>query len=416
MVRDSDKDFSSWFDSNTIHQNILFFDVETSIFNKGNYADPRNFLVSYSLLSRQDGLRFVYYTDPDFLSILRHSLGMASLVVGFAVKFDLHWALNHGIEVTCPVYDLQLAEFIYSGQELAYDSLDAALERYGLPLKKDLVKEYWDAGISTEHIPIAVVEEYNNHDVVSNKSLFEVQQQLLSDKQKRLVLLEGEDLKALVAAEHAGILFDTARATAKLVEDTEQLAVIERSLNACLPDNIPKGVNNGTLFNWDSGDHLSALLYGGVISFDYAISEEATYKSGAKAGQPYTRNRWFSTDVTFTQRFKPIEGTEVKKTKEKPGSKVHFYQTDSPTLSQLKTRDHTSKKLLELLAERSDKTKVKEMIESIMNKMAEKNWQNNYIHAQYNQNVVVTGRLSSSQPNLQNTPPEVDELLISRFD
>jgi DNA polymerase I-like protein with 3'-5' exonuclease and polymerase domains len=394
----------------------LFFDVETSIFNKGNYADPRNFLVSYSLLSRQDGLRFVYYTDPDFLSVLRHSLGTASLVVGFAIKFDLHWALNHGIEVTCPVYDLQLAEFIYSGQELTYDSLDAALERYDLPLKKDLVKEYWDAGVSTEHIPVAVVEEYNNHDVVSNKFLFEVQQQLLSDKQKRLVLLEGEDLKALVAAEHAGILFNTQKAEGKLVDYSEALLSIEKSLATYLPEGIPNGPNNGTLFNWDSGDHLSALLYGGVISFEYAISEPAIYKSGEKKGQEYIRNKWFTTDVVFPQRFKPIEGTEVKKTKDNPTAKVHFYQTDSPTLSQLKTREKDSKNLLTLLAERSEKIKVVEMIRSIMNKMMERNWQNNYIHAQFNQNVVVTGRLSSSQPNLQNTPPEVDKLLVSRYD
>lgn len=390
--------------------NVLFFDVETSIFNKGNYADPRNFLVSYSLLSRQDGLRFVYYTDPDFLSILRHSLGMASLVVGFAIKFDLHWALNHGIEVTCPVYDLQIAEFIYSGQELAYDFLDAALERYDLPLKKDLVKEYWNAGVSTEHIPIAVVEEYNNHDVVSNKSLFEVQQQLLSDKQKRLVLLEGEDLKALVAAEHAGILFDTDKAISKCNDYQESLKAIEHSLGVFLPSGIPPGC-----WNWDSGDHLSALLYGGVISFDYAISEPAIYKSGEKKGQEYVRNKWFTTDVVFPQRFRPIEGTEVKKTKDNPTAKVHFYQTDSPTLSQLKTREKDSKNLLTLLAERSEKIKVVEMIHSIMNKMLERNWQNNYIHAQFNQNVVITGRLSSSQPNLQNTPPEVDELLVSRY-
>jgi DNA polymerase I-like protein with 3'-5' exonuclease and polymerase domains len=391
-------------------QNILFFDVETSIFNKGSYADPRNFLVSYSTFSEQSGLCFKYFHDPDFISFLRSAMANASMVVGFAIKFDLHWCANHDVEVTCPVYDLQLAEFIYSGQELPYDSLDAALERYGLPLKKDVVKDYWAAGISTEHIPIEILREYNNWDVLSNKSLFEVQQGLLTDKQKRLVILEGEDLKALMAAEHAGIKFDVEKAQEKLDSYGSSLDTIELELNAFLPEGIPNGC-----WNWDSGDHLSALLYGGEISFEYAISEPAVYKSGDKKGQAYIRNKWFTKDILFPQRFKPLANTEVKKTKDDPSAKVRFYQTDSPTLQQLKTRDKSSKRMLELLAERSDKTKVKEMISSILNKISEKNWADNFIHAQFNQNVVITGRLSSSQPNLQNTPLEVDELLISRW-
>ncbi len=391
--------------------NVLFFDVETSIHNKGNYADPRNFLVSYSTYIENVGVVFKYYTDPDFVDYLRTVMGRATLVVGFAIKFDLHWCLNHGIEVTCPVYDLQLAEFIYSGQELAYDSLDAALARYGLPLKKDVVKEYWEQGISTEHIPVAIVEEYNNHDVMSNKALYEVQQQLLSPKQRTLVLLEGEDLKALMAAEHAGIKFDVEKADSKLSEYNDVLNNIERELNTYLPSDIPDGT-----WNWDSGDHLSALLYGGVITFDYSVSEPAIFKTGERKGQAYTRNRWFTQEVAFAKRFTPLENSEVKKTKDDPAAKTRFYQTDAPTLSQLKTRDKEAKRLIELLSQRADKTKVTEMISSILKKISEKNWQGGYVHAQFNQNLVITGRLSCSQPNLQNTPPSVDELLISRYD
>lgn len=397
----------------TTNTNILFFDVETTILNKGNYADPRNFLVSFSLLAPTDKPQFSYYTDADFISKLSSAIAAASTIVGFNVKFDLHWCLNLGISVplTTKIWDLQLAEFIYSGQELPYDSLNDALQRYGLPVKPDLVKEYWERGISTEHIPVPILQEYNNYDVSANELLFNTQQNLLSDQQKALTLIEGEDLRTLLHAEHAGIVFDTEEAMLKTEEYGTALETIEAELNTYLPEGIPSGT-----WNWDSGDHLSALLYGGVITFEYAVSEPAIYKSGDKKGQAYTRNRWFSTDVHFTQRFKPIEGTEVKKTKDNPAAVTRFYQTDAPTLSQLKTRDKASKRLLELLAERSDKTKVTEMIESIMNKMTEKNWQDNIIHPQYNQNVVITGRLSSSQPNMQNTSPEIDKLLISRYD
>jgi DNA polymerase I-like protein with 3'-5' exonuclease and polymerase domains len=70
---------------------------------------------------------------------------------------------------------------------------------------------------------------------------------------------------------------------------------------------------------------------------------------------------------------------------------------------------------LALLNERSTQIKVAEMVESIMNKKTAMNWQDNFLHPQFNQNAVVTGRLSSSAPNMQNTPLEIDELLVSRY-
>jgi DNA polymerase I-like protein with 3'-5' exonuclease and polymerase domains len=47
--------------------------------------------------------------------------------------------------------------------------------------------------------------------------------------------------------------------------------------------------------------------------------------------------------------------------------------------------------------------------------MEEKHW-GDYLHGQYNQVVARTGRLSSSQPNLQNQPAEVDQYIISHYD
>jgi DNA polymerase I-like protein with 3'-5' exonuclease and polymerase domains len=401
-------------------QSILFLDVETSTHNKGHYADPRNILVSFATYCQQSGINFKYYRDPDFISSLRADVESADVVVGFNIKFDLHWLLREGIEIKLDqrVWDCQLAEFIYSGQTLAYDSLNAALERYGLPLKHDAVAEYWDQGISTENIPIEVLQEYNIWDVVpSTTELFRIQQELLSDEQKQLVWLEGEDLKTLLAAEHAGMLFDVAGANEKLSRYNNDLATIGSSLAAYLPGAMHElGREYPTCqFNWDSGDHLSAFLYGGKLTFSYAISNTAVYKSGPNKGQSYERNKWHEATVAFDQRFRPLEGTEVAKTKANPNAEVRFYQTDGPTLSQLSARKTEQKHILGLLAERSAKVKVVEMIASVLAKMEEKYWENNLVHAQFNQNVAVTGRLSSSQPNLQNTPPELDELLVSRY-
>lgn len=391
---------------------FLACDFETTIFNKGNFADKRNWAVSYVVSGTNIPTTFKYYSDPDFISFIKKLICEVDIFVAFQAKFDIHWLRNIGIVIpdNVKIWDLQLAEFIYSGQSLPLDSLDAACERYGLPRKPDLVKEYWNQGISTEHIPVNILREYNIHDVESNVQIFQLQQQLFDDKLKQLVYLEGEDLKTLQAAEYAGIKFDIEKANEVITTQTAKVSEIEQELCKYLPSECDK-----SWFNFDSGDHLSALLYGGEITFDYAIPEEAVYKSGPKKGETYTRNRWHEAKVLFLQIFKPIDGTEVAKTKLLPPWATHFYQTDASTLGQLKAKTQQQKQILLDLAKRSAIAKVSEMAASLTKKVIDMNW-GEYLHGQYNQNIVVTGRLSSSSPNLQNTPPEIDSLLVSRYD
>lgn len=179
--------------SNISTPSILCVDVETSIYNKGSCFDERNFMVSYVIHSRS-GIHFKYHSDPDFISFICNEFKSADVVVGFNVKFDLHWLRRlTGKTFAHKIWDVQLAEFIVSGQQLPYDSLDAACERYGLARKPDMVKEYWKQGISTENIPVDILKEYNIHDVESTLRLFHLQQDMLDEKQKQLVYLEGED-------------------------------------------------------------------------------------------------------------------------------------------------------------------------------------------------------------------------------
>ena len=388
---------------------ILFLDVETTTYNRGHPFDPRNKLVSY--VYHIDGITgFRHFTDPDFRSTILELVRSNSILCGFNIKFDLHWLRNLGV-IPYPdvkVWDLQLGEFILSGQKNRFASLEDTYQSYGMDGKKSHeIEDYWNAGINTDEIPPEVLERRGVGDVQPLPELFSAQYSLLTPKQRKLVWLEGEDLKALADAEYNGIKFDMDKAQEKLTILSNSLELIHKRLYSFIPNEVPAGC-----FNWDSGDHLSAFLYGGTIEFKY-VSEVLTYKTGLRAGEPY--NRWGIKSVPFPQRFKPLEGTEVAKTKDDPMAKTRFYQTDGPTLLQLKSRDKDNKEILQLLHERADKTKVAEMVQGIINKMVEKNWEGNMIHPQYNQNVVITGRLSSSQPNMQNQPPEVDELFISRY-
>ena len=394
----------------------LSFDVETTTHNKGHPFDKRNFLVSYSLYSPSISANFKYYSDPGFLEELKEKLKTTRLLIGFNIKFDIHWVCrclgDDSIPVGLSIWDVQLAEFIISGQRTSFDSLNDVLERYGLPIKPDLVKDYWDKGVSTEDIPVDILEEYNNYDAESTYKLFELQKAKMSKAQQRLLIDIGNDLKVLQHAEFAGIKFDREAAELLVAESQVNLESIEIELSKYLPSEFP---NEYYTFNWDSGDQLSALLYGGKIDYAYSIQEQTNYRSGSKKGEAYVRNRWFSQTVSFPRKFTPKERTEVSKTRSNPPEGNHFFQVDGPTIQSLKSRRKEDKILLQFLQDRSKIIKVLEMVRSLLKLMDEKQWNDGFLHGQFNQQIARTGRLSSSTPNLQNTPPEIDKLLISRY-
>lgn len=391
----------------------LTFDVETPTKNKGHPFTPSNFLVSYSLKEDNGTTTFHYYTEPDFFSCLRRSMASATLVIGFNLKFDFLWLRRYGIIIPpgCRVWDCSLAEFVLSGQTAVMASLDETLASYGLEPKQDKVAEYWQLGISTEDIPVPILEEYNNLDVDRTHELYLMQQSFMSDKLKNLCLLQGQDLLTLVEAEYAGLKFDTDKCL--LLEQQYEEALVD--LRAEMASYLPP-IPHECTFNWDSGDHMSALLYGGSITFDWRTEEHATYKSGPKKGETYLKGSWHSHVQEFPRRFRPLEGTTVKKCLGPGYSGTMFYQVDDPTLKQLTTRKNEDRKLLALLDTFAKKSQVLKMFQTFLKHINELEWENDVVHGQYNQNIARTGRLSSSKPNLQNTPPELDELLISRYD
>jgi DNA polymerase I-like protein with 3'-5' exonuclease and polymerase domains len=390
---------------------ILTIDVETSTHNKGHVFDPRNFLVSYSLKWNEEKPVFHYYSDPDFITVLRESIARATLLVGFNIKFDLHW-IRRVLGYTpnsAAIFDTSLAEFILTGQEAVMASLDKTLASYGLPLKKDKVKEYWELGISTEDIPYEVLEEYNNWDVETTYMLYLTQLQILNEKQHKLVLLEGEDMLTIIEAEANGQKWDREEAAKALATYKAKIYATKKELWEFVPEKARP------FFNWNSGDDLSALLYGATRNYEAYTEQDAVYKSGPREGEAYVKRSWFEVPCTFPQRFKPLEGTLVAKCSKEGYKGSLYYQVDEPTLRQLKARDKASKHLLLLLNTVSKDGKVVEMLEELFRVSETYNWQDNLLHGQFNQNVVATGRLSSSKPNMQNKPPELDLYLITRY-
>lgn len=295
-----------------------------------------------------------------------------------------------------------LAEFVLSGQTSSFASLNELAGKYGLPLKKDVVAEYWEKGISTENIPPEIVEEYGNWDVDLTYQVYlkQLEDPRMTDKIMKLILLQGADLLVLQEMEYNGLKYNKDKSLQLAEECRVRIKEIETELLQ---------IGNIEKLNFDSDDQLSCYLYGGSYSEDVYAPHTSILKSGPRKGQERTVNRFVRTDVReFSGFFTPLKGTNLKK--------EGYYSTAGDVLKQLKATSKVQKRIVSLLCERADLAKLSgTYYEGLPNLMNEMNW-DEFIHGQYNQVVARTGRLSSSRPNMQNNPIQADMLFESRYD
>lgn len=380
-------------------------DVESTIFQSGSPYSARNRLCLVGL--RIDGHNFIYdvgYSDRpyvDALAEIRTKLSTVSIIVVFNGKFDLGWLKRYGIDVSDKeIWDCQLCEFLLSNQSVPYPSLDGTLEKYNLPRKSDIVeREYWSVGVDTPNVPLGILTQYLETDLEIEDALYQWQVSHLPESKRALLKLQNQDLLVLLDMEYNGILFDLGAMAEESKNVQSKMQEIEAQLR--------EYTNQFPGFNFDSGDHLSCLLYGGTVSVDVGHPYETVVKSGPRKGETVTRHRWETVTKTYPRRVTPIEKSELKK--------AGYFSTDEPTLKQLNA-DKETKKLIELLLQRSEMEKYNGTYLLGIPKHAEKyDWQDGLIHGTFNQCRVITGRLSSEKPNQQNFPDAIMKFIISRI-
>lgn len=373
--------------------------------NKGHPFDPRNKMCLVGLGSKNSGYvgyRVEHGPAPygESLAAIQKRVSTTDLLVGCNLKYDIHWIKRYGIRLPpgIKIWDCQLAHFLITAQQQDYPSMDDIALRYGLPIKPDKMKEYWAAGIDTDQIPFEELLDYNqNHDLVVTEQIYQRQvEEIEALGLGPLFRLSCSDLLVLEEMEFNGMKYNVELSLAKAKElRGEEEGILER-----LWDVIgDRGIN------WGSGDQLSTILYGGDLTFKERIPV-GTYNSGSKAGQP--RYSVVRRTVRFDRLVEPLRGSELKK--------QGFFKTDEPTLLQLKAKGK-AKRIIELVLELSRIQKlVGTYYEGIPKKFDKFGWEEGIIHHSLNQCVAVTGRLSCSNPNLQNNEKNTKECFITRWE
>ena len=405
---------------------ISVIDIETTTHNKRGFAacphDPNNYVVSLGMLI-SDGRNKVTYHDwhvsnhphIDWEMSLKNSildiLDHTTLIVGHNIAFDLLYLRRlfsrtqyNSFIRSKMLWDTQIGEYLLTGQQCKFASLDSLSERYGGTQKNNIIKNYWDAGVSSEDIPKAELLTYMREDVFNTKLVYDGQVDFAMNTKPnmiQLIDLSMEHRKATLEMEANGMYFDQDRAHKLEVELSDQ-----RDRSRKIAKKImSKFIDSDLESNPDSPIQVSAIIYGGDLTvtrqvnlIDESSGLPITYKSGSKKGMVKTKKEkqkmCIPTPPFWVKKEFDSTSTSDEALKTILERNIFPVQSDVHTLILL---------IIEL-------RKVSKELNTYISAYSKKHtWEHSStINCVFNHASTSTGRLSSSKPNMQNIPRKVD--------
>jgi len=419
--------------------------------------------------------------NPDSPAPLREALKQADVIVAHNAKFDVMWLMEMGFEIPPEVYCTQIGEYVLAKGQRQQLSLKATSERRDVTRKKsDLVDELFKSGTGFEAMPWETVLEYAEADVVSCSEIYQAQQEDYAKPENQsmqsVVTMMNQMLLFLVEIERNGVKIDKAALNKIEAHFRERYNFCNNRL-----DEITEEVMGDKPYNLASGADRSEIIYSrGLINKDLHIKmfNIGTNAAGKPLYPPRMNRNEFNdayrsntkvlhkTDVVccdpcdgrgLIQRYKSVtrqklgkkykvQGEPYKNLSKCPECKgvgafyvpngkvaglklnptgpsdasINGFKTDKHTIKLLieqarRKRNHLAVEYLELMAELSA---VSMYLESFILGIETWTRADGILHAQFNQCITATGRLSSSAPNLQNMPKRgfpVREAMVSRF-
>lgn len=387
----------------------------------------------------------------------------------------MEWIAAGGI-----VWDCQTAEYLLQGMTMQsqYLSLDEVAPEYGGHVKESEVKALWEAGVQTHDIHPDILRRYligdpregddSIGDVGNTELVFLGQlRKARACGQLKSILLNMGAYAYIIEAERNGLYVDKAAGLELAKAREVELAEVSARLAAELPKDLPFE------FNWGSSKQLSALIFGGDIKYvakEYVLDEEGNHTYYQKDAVAYfiggeevvpdasteaELDDWLNKNSAKLDRIASGKNQGSAKTKKvkvpdiergpKERNADFYYHMDGYTKGRKCWESEAnpgvfsvSGEVIEILGETTDIPFLKDLaLQSLVAKdlstyylttdpktgeqkgMLTLVMDDNLVHGQLNTNATVTGRLSSSGPNLQNisgkAKSQVKSIFMSRF-
>jgi DNA polymerase I len=387
---------------------ILVLDVESTILNKGNPLDRRNklCLLGYSLLRpgsapEDDVLDFEYTSKPyeEEAEYVRELVTEADLVVGFNIKFDLHYVQRYTGAVPKKIWDTQYAEYLLSGCTNMFPSLNDACKRFALGSKLSAVhEEFWENGIDTPDIPSDILVPYLLQDVELTRNLLFAQREEMKKYPSliRLAAMANMDILTLMKAEHNGLHVNVQRCMEHEALCKAKIAKIDGDLYEIA------GLPEGTPVSFSSPQHMGILLYGGTIEHLECprLVEPRRGSENKRTKRKSDADLELENDMRLVEKKKPIQ---------------RIFSVGNEQLQEIAADRKTPKKAKKMIGLFLERQRLKKLVTTyyagIPKIMEEFGWlEDGILHGQYNSCATRTGRLSSSRPNMQNMHKDIKEI------
>lgn len=196
---------------------------------------------------------------PDSPNELQESLDWADMVVAHNAKFDLMWLTEAGFRLPKQVYCTMIGEYVLArGVKLPLSLKLTAIRRKTSEKKADLTEGYWNDGVGFEAMPLAVVIEYADQDVLTCAEIYLQQREdfKVNGGLVNIITLMNDMLWFLLEIEHNGIKVDLDKLSEVEKEFKAELTQIEIDL-----ERIVATVMGDTPINLRSGDDMSKVIY-----------------------------------------------------------------------------------------------------------------------------------------------------------
>lgn len=369
-------------------------DMQASPYHPSNEIVVAGYKTNSSGFTWVDGCDCAEYVPLIGLLVVQN----ASFDVQWLLRQDSDWVLAW-IRDGGVIWDTQIAEYILTGQEHTYASLNELAAKYGGTQKHDRIKEYWDAGIDTSDIPKEELLEYLKHDVLNTELVFKAQM----DEAERLGMLSlmrnaMEDRLATILMEWNGMRFDTAIAKRNADALRLNLADIENKLEHLVADIDPL---THWVFNPSSPQHVSKILFGGTNAYQERapiLNDDGTeykFKTGNRAGEVKTK---------LVDKIEAIKGFGIAPDSTWAMATKGIFSTSEDNLTELLSREpaipEQAAEFIKLLLEYKG---ISKDISTYYEGYTKLTWPTDgCLHGSINHCLTITGRLSCSAPNLTN--------------